>query len=437
MEIKDLLEDLEENERRLILEEIFNIDRTSYYLGNFNLSGEEYKELKNLVEKRKEGYPLQYLIGKWWVYGLELFVEEGVLIPRFETEILIDRAVNLKKEFKKILDIGTGTGLIAIALAKEFKNAEIIGLDINPKAIDLAKKNARHHKVDNIKFIESDLFSNLKEKDFDLIISNPPYIDKNLKKSLQKELTYEDDRALYSGSSGLDLIRKIIIESRDLSKEFNLLLEIGYDQGESVKNLLSKALYKNIEITKDLNNFDRVAEGYYNALLNLFISFFKIGLFSFGGGYAMIPMIKTEVVQINSWLTNSEFIDMIAVSQMTPGPIAINLATYIGFQVNGPLGAVVSTLAVILPSFIIMTIIYLLVSKLKGSKYMDWFFTGLRPVIAGLIVSAILMVLPSSIVDIKTFIIFALSFVLVHFKKIHPIFVIIIAAGLGGIIYGW
>lgn len=163
-------------------------------------------------------------------------------------------------------------------------------------------------------------------------------------------------------------------------------------------------------------------------LLNLFISFFKIGLFSFGGGYAMIPMIKTEVVQINSWLTNSEFIDMIAVSQMTPGPIAINLATYIGFQVNGPLGAVVSTLAVILPSFIIMTIIYLLVSKLKGSKYMDWFFTGLRPVIAGLIVSAILMVLPSSIVDIKTFIIFALSFVLVHFKKIHPIFVIIIAA---------
>lgn len=158
MEIKDLLEDLEENERRLILEEIFNIDRTSYYLGNFNLSGEEYKELKNLVEKRKEGYPLQYLIGKWWVYGLELFVEEGVLIPRFETEILIDRAVNLKKEFKKILDIGTGTGLIAIALAKEFKNAEIIGLDINPKAIDLAKKNARHHKVDNIKFIESDLF---------------------------------------------------------------------------------------------------------------------------------------------------------------------------------------------------------------------------------------------------------------------------------------
>lgn len=265
MEIKDLLEDLEENERRLILEEIFNIDRTSYYLGNFNLSGEEYKELKNLVEKRKEGYPLQYLIGKWWVYGLELFVEEGVLIPRFETEILIDRAVNLKKEFKKILDIGTGTGLIAIALAKEFKNAEIIGLDINPKAIDLAKKNARHHKVDNIKFIESDLFSNLKEKDFDLIISNPPYIDKNLKKSLQKELTYEDDRALYSGSSGLDLIRKIIIESRDLSKEFNLLLEIGYDQGESVKNLLSKALYKNIEITKDLNNFDRVAEGYYIA----------------------------------------------------------------------------------------------------------------------------------------------------------------------------
>lgn len=100
MEIKDLLEDLEENERRLILEEIFNIDRTSYYLGNFNLSGEEYKELKNLVEKRKEGYPLQYLIGKWWVYGLELCGRRSSY-SRFETEILIDRAVNLKKEFKK------------------------------------------------------------------------------------------------------------------------------------------------------------------------------------------------------------------------------------------------------------------------------------------------------------------------------------------------
>ena len=110
-----------------------------------------------------------------------------------------------------------------------------------------------------------------------------------------------------------------------------------------------------------------------SSLIKLFLSFFKIGLFSFGGGYAMLPLIKKEIIEVHGWLTNAEFIDIIAISEMTPGPIAINSATFLGYRISGILGSVVSTIAVVLPSFIIMSLIFHFVNKFKDSPYSDWF----------------------------------------------------------------
>jgi len=118
-------------------------------------------------------------------------------------------------------------------------------------------------------------------------------------------------------------------------------------------------------------------------LIKLFISFFKIGAFSFGGGYAMLPLIKEEIIDVHGWLTNTEFIDIIAISEMTPGPIAINSATFLGYKVAGVLGSVVATIAVVLPSFIVMSILYHFIVKFKNTPYLEWVFSGIRPVVLG------------------------------------------------------
>lgn len=171
-------------------------------------------------------------------------------------------------------------------------------------------------------------------------------------------------------------------------------------------------------------------------LIEIFITFFKIGLFSFGGGYAMIPMIREEVVINHAWLSQTELIDMVAVSQMTPGPIAVNIATYLGFTVSGVVGSIVATLAVTLPSFIIMTILFLMVKKLTGNRLMEYFFTGLKPIVVALIAAGTYSVLDSSILDLPTFLIACLSFYLVHIKELNPILVILIAGILGVAVYG-
>ncbi|QIB27683.1 chromate transporter [Caloranaerobacter azorensis] len=169
--------------------------------------------------------------------------------------------------------------------------------------------------------------------------------------------------------------------------------------------------------------------------IKLFISFLKIGVFSFGGGYAMLPLIQEEVITKNGWINLKEFIDILAISQMTPGPIAINSATFLGYKIGGILGAVVSTLAVITPSLVIILLIAHFLRKFKESKYVDWFFKGLRPIIIGLIASAAILVAKNTIIDIKSLIITLAIFYLVTYKKLHPILCIVIAGGLGVIMY--
>ncbi|MCB5559753.1 chromate transporter [Anaerosalibacter bizertensis] len=170
-------------------------------------------------------------------------------------------------------------------------------------------------------------------------------------------------------------------------------------------------------------------------LLNLFLSFLKIGAFTFGGGYAMIPLIEKEAVEIHGWLTTKEFIDILAVVEMTPGPIAINSATFLGYKVGGVLGSVLATTAVVLPSIIVIILIAHFLWKFKNSPYVDWAFKGIRPVVLGLIVSASISVAKNAFIDFKSVIIGGVLFYLISFKKLHPILAIILAGVAGVLVY--
>lgn len=168
--------------------------------------------------------------------------------------------------------------------------------------------------------------------------------------------------------------------------------------------------------------------------LQLFWVYFKIGLFGFGGGYAMLSLIQHEVVDKHQWISSAEFTDIVAISQMTPGPIGINSATYIGFTVTGSAwGALVASLAVCLPSFVLILLIAHTYKKFRANKYVDSAFKGIRPVTVGLIAAAALLLMnQDNFIDYKSIIIFLAAFVLVKFVKIHPILMILIA-GLAGL----
>ncbi|MDR2835193.1 MAG: chromate transporter [Bacteroidales bacterium] len=170
--------------------------------------------------------------------------------------------------------------------------------------------------------------------------------------------------------------------------------------------------------------------------LQIFIIFFKIGLFGFGGGYAIISLIQNEMIS-HEWLTQSELTDIIAISQMTPGPIAINCATYTGYVASGNIfGAIIATFAVILPSLIIMFILIKFLIYFAGNKYYEFCLLGLRPTVIGLIGAAILFLLNSeNFIDYKSFIIFGGTSLFLFFTKIHPALIIILAGIVGIIIY--
>nr|WP_311492351.1 peptide chain release factor N(5)-glutamine methyltransferase [uncultured Anaerococcus sp.] len=231
----------------------------SYVLMNQNLdlNSEQNQRLNDIINKRKDSYPLQYAIGEWEFYNIKLKVDERALIPRFETEIIVDYLIKSPITKEKILDIGTGTGAIALALAKNIKNTLVIGSDIEDKALSLACENKVLTGIKNVDFIKSDLFADISGT-YDLIVSNPPYIDKKDYESLDKELYYEPKSALYGGEDGLDFYRKIISEaSKYLNNQGHLVFEIGYNQKEILNNLLSKQGFVNIQNIKDFNDFDR------------------------------------------------------------------------------------------------------------------------------------------------------------------------------------
>lgn len=170
--------------------------------------------------------------------------------------------------------------------------------------------------------------------------------------------------------------------------------------------------------------------------IQLFLSFFKIGLFGFGGGYAIISLIQHEV-EHNGWITQSEFTDIIAVSQMTPGPIGINSATYIGYAASGSvLGSIIATIAIILPSFLIMLTLVRFFFYLQGNRYMEYALVGLRPAVIGLIgAAAVLLMNSENFIDYKSVFIFIVVFFASFKWKVHPILLIGIAGIAGFLLY--
>ncbi len=254
------------NETELLFTEVLNCSREKLYLDRKRiLTQEESRFLAFAIKRRIKGEPLQYILGKTEFMGLEFKLKPPVFIPRPETEILVETTINIVKllncHIVKLLDIGTGSGNIAISLAKSFPSAEVVATDISKEALEVARKNALLNNV-KINFLESDLFSNteLSSKKYDLIVSNPPYIPRFEIENLEAELNYESRIALDGGIDGLDFYRRIIKESSGcLKNDGFLILEIGFNQCQTIKELFkSVEEFKITKVVKDYNDIDRV-----------------------------------------------------------------------------------------------------------------------------------------------------------------------------------
>jgi release factor glutamine methyltransferase len=254
------------NEAELVHSHVLNCGRLSLYLNKeASLDRNKSAQVYRIFRRRITGEPLQYILGTCEFMGLEFKVDQRALIPRSETEILVSCVLEkLKSKDKgapqKILDLGTGSGCIAVSLAKLFPQAMIWASDVSLAALQLAKENADCHKV-KVRFLHSDIFSALKKDQdkFDLIISNPPYISTAEFTGLAKELSFEPALALEAGKDGLDFYRRIISQAVFyLNRDGLLALEVGANQAERVKALCKQYNFDAPEIIKDYNNIRRV-----------------------------------------------------------------------------------------------------------------------------------------------------------------------------------
>lgn len=252
---------------KLLLSEVLNSDSIYLFLNSKEMVSEEKNKLYNsYLDRRILGEPLQYIIGHQEFMGLEFLVKEGVLIPRSDTEILVETVLNKldSNGAYKILDIGTGSGAVHISLAHFMKNSEFVSVDISDIPIEIAKKNAIINNVSNrITYYNSDLFENIKEK-FNVIVSNPPYIPTEVIDGLQNEVSFEPKIALDGGKDGYDFYKRIIIEAKDYLIGIGLVaFEVGHDQANTIKELFRLAGYVDIEIYKDLSSIERVVIARY------------------------------------------------------------------------------------------------------------------------------------------------------------------------------
>lgn len=252
----------------ILLQKVLDVDRL-YILLNLerNLSEDEEILFNKFINERLNNRPIAYIVENREFMGLDFYVKEGVLIPRPDTEILVEEVIELGKNKGpiNILDIGTGSGAITISLAKYLDNAKVTSVDISDIALEIAKRNAISNDVDNkINFIKSDLFTNIdKNMKFDIIVSNPPYIKREVIETLDKQVKdFEPYNALEGGIDGLDFYRTITSQAKDYLKKGGILAyEVGHDQSEDVSKLMEKDGYTNIYTRKDLQQIDRVVIG--------------------------------------------------------------------------------------------------------------------------------------------------------------------------------
>ena len=238
---------------------MYLLDKNPIWLHlNYNKEFEKEFELKKLVLKRATNYPLEYITKRASFYGEQFIVNEGVLIPRPETEILVENAFNILKEQKDkklILEIGTGSGIISVMLAVLLKNIKIIAVDINEKALELAKQNAiKFGVLERIDFRYSNLFENVIEDNIFMVVSNPPYIKDSY--VLPKNVGFEPKNALFGGVIGDELLKDIIKSTEEKNIPY-LLCEMRYDQKNSLEEYFKEFNVEFYSFYKDYENFDR------------------------------------------------------------------------------------------------------------------------------------------------------------------------------------
>ena len=278
-------------EVRLLLQESFSLNTASYLLRKqeslckadrekVEAAGIEQTEILGKLhsffenfEKRRRRIPLAQILGRQSFYGLDFFVNEDVLIPRADTECLVDLVLEDYADLAKqagfsslnILDLCTGSGCIGISVAKHLPYQELLLVDLSEKALAVAKKNAEKHLGDNVTLLQSDLLTGVQGKKFSLLLSNPPYIVSRVIPGLDREVSeYEPKMALDGGEDGLVFYRRIAKEAKAvLLPGARLYLEIGYDQGESVKDIFQKEGYEAVEVFPDLSGNPRVLRGIF------------------------------------------------------------------------------------------------------------------------------------------------------------------------------
>lgn len=252
-------------ESQLLLQRVLNVNR-AWLIAHANdvLHPEMQAKFGALVQRRCNGEPIAYILGDREFYGLNLEVTPATLIPRPDTETLVDIA--LKKipvsQSIQVLDLGTGTGAIALAIAQQRPNAEVTAIDASQAALNVAMNNSRKLNINNVRFILSDWFAALNHQKFDVIVSNPPYIEDTDIHLNKGDLRFEPTSALASGADGLDDIRRIIDDCLiHLKPQGWLMFEHGYNQAESVSDLMAQAGLVNIETFKDFGGNHRVTLG--------------------------------------------------------------------------------------------------------------------------------------------------------------------------------
>lgn len=255
----------------LLLSYLLNVDKIYIYThGGEEVSSEIVDKFFSLVEKRREGYPMNYILKEKEFMGLKFYIEEGVLIPRPDTEILVEYILNMIGERfgsspLNIVDIGAGSGCISLSLAWYIKNAFVYSIDIDDKALKVTGENIERLGLSSkVKLLKGDIFEGIKslqlEGKIDIIVSNPPYIPPKVIETLQPEVKdYEPRRALDGGEDGLDYYRRIIPDSKVYLKDNGIVaFEIGFDQGDDVRNIFLREGFSKVDILKDLQGLDRV-----------------------------------------------------------------------------------------------------------------------------------------------------------------------------------
>jgi len=245
--------------------EVMQFNRSRIYSHPEQLVPDDKSTLfQSLIEQRQQGRPIAHLTGKKEFWSLELAINKDTLIPRPETELLVETALQMIPEDAafNILDLGTGSGAIAIAIASERPDCNIIATDINTNALTMAKKNAATHQLENIQFYLSNWYQNIPPQEFDLIVSNPPYIRQDDEHLSQGDVRFESKLALVAGADGMQAINIILENAKNyLASDACLLIEHGYDQKQLVHEAFLKHDFKQLKTFQDFSGQDRITMG--------------------------------------------------------------------------------------------------------------------------------------------------------------------------------